>query len=73
MEPDTPAVRSATSGHSYPVKSQPLPTESKQRIKILKEKLLQLMARFADLFSLFEDEQAYTQQYLDQTDDLIYL
>lgn len=31
------------------------------------------MARFADLFSLFEDEQAYTQQYLDQTDDLIYL
>ena len=66
-------IASVSPGHSYPVKSQPLPTESQQKIKELKEKLLQLMARFADLFSLFEDEQAYTQQYLDQTDDLIYL
>lgn len=74
---DTDTVNSknsvTTSGHSAPPKSQPLPTESQQKIAVLKSKLLQLITRFADLFLLFEDEYHYTQEYLDQTDDLIYM
>ena len=46
--------------------------DDRTRIHIVREKLTQLLGRFTELFNLFEDEQIYTQNYLDEVDDLMF-
>ena len=80
---DTESPKSRSKSKSKPLPSSKLDmvmnstgllyADDRTRIRIVREKLSQLLERFTELFNLFEDEQEYTQDYLDEVDDLMYV
>ena len=49
------------------------PSERAQDIQVLKNKLVQLLKKFDNLFNLFQDERSLSQAYLDKAGELMYL